>query len=335
MSFSSEVKEELSAHVDQARHCKIALIAALFHLSPLLENSRVGIRTETGAAAAAFETALRKVCQSEVKKEQSGSRICIYVEGHRQVRRFLEMVKLDRTVGLTNPAHSETASSPKNYPAAGKDFGEALSPEETVRRAQIPAILLQKNCCRKACLRGMFLAAGSVNDPAKSYHLEIVPGNDEDARFIMELFDSIGFGARVTRRKGRSVVYLKDGEQISDFLGVTGATGNLMKLENARILRDIAGNINRQVNFEAANLKKTGIASRRQLEDIALIERTVGIHTLPQALQMAARLRADHPDGSLQEMAEASDPPVGKSGINHRLQRLSEIAQRIREQSEG
>ena len=104
-----------------------------------------------------------------------------------------------------------------------------------------------------------------------------------------------------------------------------------MKLENARILRDIAGNINRQVNFEAANLKKTGIASRRQLEDIQLIERTIGISSLSEALQQAARLRVENPDGSLQELAASSDPPVGRSGINHRLQRLSEIAEKIRE----
>ena len=145
----------------------------------------------------------------------------------------------------------------------------------------------------------------------------------------------VGFQARCTRRKGRSVVYMKDGEQISDFLGAIGATKSLMKLENARILRDIAGNINRQVNFEAANLKKTGIAAMRQLEDIQLIERTIGISSLSPALAQAARLRAENPDGSLQELAQASNPPVGKSGINHRLQRLGEIAERLREKEEG
>ncbi len=319
MSFSSEVKAELSAHVDQARHCRIALIAALFHLSPLLEENRVGIRTEVGAAATAFELTLKKLCQGEVQTEKNGSRTLVYIKNKKQIRWFLEMVKLDRVIGKEREESSPECSS---------------SLEDVIRRTQIPAILLQKNCCRKACLRGMFLAAGSVNDPSKSYHLEIVPGSAEDAQFILNLFSQVGFGARITHRKGRSVVYIKDGEQISDFLGVTGATGNLMKLENARILRDIAGNINRQVNFEAANLKKTGIASKRQLEDIALIERTVGIHSLPEALQVAARLRMDYPDGSLKEMADASDPPVGKSGINHRLQRLSEIARGIREQSE-
>ncbi len=317
MSFSSEVKEELSRYVDQARHCKIALIAALFHLDPLLDSTRAGIRTETETAARAFELALRKVCSAEVETKQEGREILVYVRGNDHRKRFLEMVKLDRVIAKAGH---------------GPDMPDGFLPD-IVRSTRIPPILLQKNCCRKACLRGMFLSAGSVNDPSKSYHLEIVPGRSEDAEFILDLFRSIGFNAKITQRKGRSVVYLKDGEQISDFLGVTGATGNLMKLENARILRDIAGNINRQVNFEAANLKKTGIASKRQLEDIELIERTVGIDSLPETLQMAARLRIEYPDGSLAEMADASDPPVGKSGINHRLQRLSKIAEGIRENS--
>ena len=146
---------------------------------------------------------------------------------------------------------------------------------------------------------------------------------------------SIGFSARATKRKAKTVVYLKEGEQISDFLGAIGATGSLMKLENARILRDIAGNINRQVNFEAANLKKTGIASLRQLEDIELIERTIGIRSLPPNLGSAALLRLENPDKSLTELAEASDPPVGRSGMNHRLQRIKEIADRIRAGESG
>ncbi len=316
MSFSSEVKEELALQNDQARHCKIALIAALFHLAPIFTKDCVGLRTETRTAAAAFENALMKVCSDPVDTLQSGREILVLVKGKKPVRTFLEMVKLDRVIPAEGPQSSE----------------EEERYEKLVRETPLPSILLQKNCCRRACLRGMFLAAGSVNDPSKSYHLEIVPYSGDDARSVLQLFHSIGFGAKITQRKGRSVVYLKEGEQISDFLGAMGATGSLMKLENARILRDIAGNINRQVNFEAANLKKTGIAAKRQMEDIALIERTVGISSLPEALQTAARLRLEFPDGSLKEMAEASDPPVGRSGINHRLQRLSEIADKIREQ---
>ena len=315
MSFSSEVREELSQQGSSARHCQIALIAALFHLCPVLTQEYAGIRTENTCAAQAFESALRKVWSDPVESVTAGREIIVLIRGREQVRRFLEMVKLDHVIGMDE---------------AGRD-----DVREKVQGARISQNLLQKTCCRKAFLRGMFLAAGSVSDPSKSYHLEIAPLSEEDAMSVLKLLSSIGFSARKTQRKARSVVYLKEGEQISDFLGAIGATKSLMKLENARILRDIAGNINRQVNFEAANLKKTGIASLRQLEDIELIERTVGIHSLPLSLQQAAKLRIENPDGSLQELAQSADPPVGKSGINHRLQRIKDIAEKIRESTQA
>ena len=315
MSFSSEVREELSQQGSSARHCQIALIAALFHLCPVLTQEYAGIRTENTCAAQAFESALRKVWSDPVESVTAGREIIVLIRGREQVRRFLEMVKLDHVIGMDE---------------AGRD-----DVREKVQGARISQNLLQKTCCRKAFLRGMFLVAGSVSDPSKSYHLEIAPLSEEDAMSVLKLLSSIGFSARKTQRKARSVVYLKEGEQISDFLGAIGATKSLMKLENARILRDIAGNINRQVNFEAANLKKTGIASLRQLEDIELIERTVGIHSLPLSLQQAAKLRIENPDGSLQELAQSADPPVGKSGIYHRLQRIKEIAEKIRESTQA
>lgn len=311
MSFSSGVKEELALVNSPARHCAIALIAALFHLCPVLEKERAGIRTENPYAAAAFEAALRRVRLENIEVAKSGREITVQIAGEQQVTRFLEMLKLDHAVRMEEAGSGRLADQAAAWP---------VSP-----------VLLQKTCCRKTFLRGLFLAAGSVSDPSGSYHLEIAPLGGEDAEAVLKLLSSIGFQAKCTRRKGRSVVYLKDGEQISDFLGSIGATQSLMKLENARILKDIAGNINRQVNFEAANLKKTGIASDRQMEDIALIERTIGIHSLSEPLQQAARLRTENPDGSLQELADASNPPVGRSGINHRLQRLAQIAAKIRE----
>lgn len=310
MSFSSEVKEELALVNSPARHCAIALIAALFHLCPDLSRKSAGIRTENPCVAAAFESALRRVRARNIEVQKNGREITVRVRGEKQVFTFLEMLKL------------EAAISGENSDA----------PDCRIVREKVSSVLLQKTCCRKAFLRGMFLAAGSVSDPSKSYHLEIAPLSEGDAAGVIKLLSSIGFQAKCARRKGRSVVYLKDGEQISDFLGSVGATQSLMKLENARILKDIAGNINRQVNFEAANLKKTGIASGRQMEDIALIERTIGIHSLSEPLQQTARLRIEHPDGSLKELAEASNPPVGRSGINHRLQRLSELAAKLREE---
>ena len=311
MSFSSEVKEELSRQTDSARHCRIAFLTALFHMAPVLTEDTVGIRTDLEYAAQAFANVLKKVVQAPVSEERRPKgeswETTVTVSGKEQVKSLLEAMKLDR--------------SPDTE----------LIPQQDEIRSILPSrLLLQKTCCRRAYLRGVFLMTGSVSDPSKSYHLEIVFQRQEDARMIVKLMDSLGFGARVSTRKGRFVVYLKESEQISDLLGAMGATLCLMKLENERILKDIAGNINRQVNFDAANLKKTGVTSKRQREDIEYIERTVGLGTLPATLQQAAHLRLEMPDASLQELSEASQPHVGKSGINHRLKKLETIAQELR-----
>ena len=311
MSFSSEVKEELSRQTDSARHCRIAFLTALFHMAPVLTEDTVGIRTDLEYAAQAFANVLKKVVQAPVSEERRPKgkswEITVTVSGKEPVKSLLEAMKLDR--------------SPDTE----------LIPQQDEIRSILPSrLLLQKTCCRRAYLRGVFLMTGSVSDPSKSYHLEIVFQRQEDARMIVKLMDSLGFGARVSTRKGRFVVYLKESEQISDLLGAMGATLCLMKLENERILKDIAGNINRQVNFDAANLKKTGVTSKRQRADIEYIERTVGLGTLPATLQQAAHLRLEMPDASLQELSEASQPHVGKSGINHRLKKLETIAQELR-----
>ena len=311
MSFSSEVKEELSRQTDSARHCRIAFLTALFHMAPVLTEDTIGIRTDLEYASQAFANVLKKVVQAPVSEEKRPKgkswEFTVTVPGKEQVKSLLEAMKYDRS----------------------PDTGHL--PEQDEIRSILPSrLLLQKTCCRRAYLRGVFLMTGSVSDPSKSYHLEIVFQRQEDARMIVKLMDSLGFGARVSTRKSRFVVYLKESEQISDLLGAMGATLCLMKLENERILKDIAGNINRQVNFDAANLKKTGVTSKRQREDIEYIDKTVGLGTLSATLQQAAYLRLEMPDASLQELSEASQPHVGKSGINHRLKRLESIAQELR-----
>ena len=306
MSFSSEVKKELSAYQDSARHCRIAFLAALFHISPVLEETEAGLITENKYAAHAFESVLRKTFSGTVNAaQQKQGRSVLYrtvLEGKEETERFLAAVKMDR---------------------AGRDPAK-------IREMALPSMLLQKTCCRKAFLRGVFLIAGSVSDPSKSYHFELSCAREEDASGLAALMESLGFGAKVSTRKNRFVVYLKEGEQISDVLGAMGATGSLMKLENARILRDIAGKINRQVNFETANLMKTVDAALREQEDIRYLQETVGLESLPRSLRSAAELRLALPEASLQELAQASDPPVGRSGIHHRLKRLAEMADKLR-----
>ena len=181
-------------------------------------------------------------------------------------------------------------------------------------------------------LAGLFLESGSVNDPDVSYHLEIVCDSDEAAGNAYDLMNRLGFNARITRRKDRSVVYLKDRENIADFLGAVGAVKAMMKMENALILKDMRNTVNRKVNFETANIEKTVSAAYREIEDIRYIEKTVGLGQLPKSLREIAELRIEYPDASYKVLGENMDPKLGKSGVNHRLRKIRDFADRLRVQ---
>ena len=174
-------------------------------------------------------------------------------------------------------------------------------------------LVIQQTCCKRAFLRGAYQAAGSMSDPKKSYHFEIV----------------------CSLRKNSYVVYLKEGSQIVDILNVMEAHVALMELENVRILKEMRNSVNRKVNCETANINKTVSAAVKQIEDITYLRDTVGFDHLPDNLVEAAVARLENPDATLKELGEALDPPVGKSGINHRLRRLSEMADKARQEQGG
>ncbi len=190
--------------------------------------------------------------------------------------------------------------------------------------------LLQKSCCKRAYLRGAFLAAGSVSDPEKSYHLEIICRSAQRAQEIRELLKSFEIDAKQVVRKKNHVVYIKEGTQIVDTLNVIGAHHALMEFENSRIFKDVRNSINRRVNCETANIGKTVTASVKQTEDIELIIQSGAYEKLPKALQEIADIRLQYPNVPLKELGEYLNPPIGKSGVNHRLRKLSEIAQGLR-----
>ena len=192
------------------------------------------------------------------------------------------------------------------------------------RRAN--GLLVQRTCCKRAFIRGAFMAAGSISNPSKSYHFEIVCRSREQALQLQELMGSFEADAKIVERKERYVVYLKEGSQIVDMLNVMEAYVSLMNLENVRILKEMRNSVNRKVNCETANINKTVNAAVRQLEDIRKIQRTIGFDKLPAPLAEMAGLRLEHPDASLKELGTYADPPVGKSGVNHRLRKLSMIA---------
>lgn len=186
----------------------------------------------------------------------------------------------------------------------------------------------------RGLIREAFLQSGSISDPEKFYHLEIVFAEYEEALRIKQMMESFRLGGKIATRKGHYVVYLKEGAQIADMLRVMEAPLALMEFENVRIVKEMRNSINRQVNCEAANLGKTISAAVKQVEDIKFICSKVGLDNIPEGLAQTAKIRLEHPEASLKELGELMDPPLGKSGVNHRLKRLSELAEDLRSHRE-
>lgn len=205
------------------------------------------------------------------------------------------------------------------------DIGLSVSPDSG--ELMYMNYRVRKRCCRRAFLRGGFLAAGSISDPDKSYHLEVAFRSRLQAEEYIQYLQAFGLQARSIRRKGHYLAYLKEGQEIVDFLNVTGAHKALMNLENIRIMKEMRNQVNRLVNCETANLGKTVDASLRQIESIRFIQDHAGLDSLPDTLREIAALRLENPDVSLAELGRMLEPPLSKSGVNHRLRKIERIAQ--------
>ena len=317
MSFSSRVKEELSRQLSPARHCQIAEIAAIISLCGRIQISendryRIKISTENAAVARKYFTLLKKTfnisTDVSIRQGAEGHRLRTYTVGvsrHEDAMRVLQATKLiDR-------------------------YGEI---EENLSLAQ--NVVIMQSCCKRAFIRGAFLASGSISDPEKFYHFEIVCASMEKAEQLKEIIATFSVEAKIVVRKKYYVVYIKEGSQIVEILSVMEAPVALMELENIRILKEMRNSVNRQVNCETANINKTVSAAVKQLEDIEYIRDTVGLDYLPESLAEIAQARLERPDATLKELGEALSPPVGKSGVNHRLRKVSAIAENLRGQRE-
>lgn len=195
-------------------------------------------------------------------------------------------------------------------------------------------VIVQQYCCKRAFIRGAFLASGSISDPEKSYHFEIVCAVRAKAEQLQKIINSFGIDAKVILRKKSYVVYVKEGAQIADLLNIIEAHVALMKFENVRILKDMRNTVNRKVNCETANINKTVSAAVKQVEDIVYIRDTIGLENLSDALRDVALTRLEYPEATLKELGDLLTIPVGKSGVNHRLRKLGEIADKLRENKE-
>jgi hypothetical protein len=191
--------------------------------------------------------------------------------------------------------------------------------------------IVRKPCCKRSYLRGAFLAGGSVNNPeGSSYHLEISSMYQEHCEALVDLANKFDLNARCIERKKGFIFYIKEGEKIIELLNIIGAHQALFKFEDVRIMRDMRNSVNRIVNCETANLNKTIGAAVRQIENIKLLQREVGLDSLPDKLKEVAEIRLQHPDMNLTEVGEMLGGKVSKSGVNHRLRKIDELAEKIR-----
>jgi len=204
----------------------------------------------------------------------------------------------------------------------------------TISRKDFTLLQKQSKMTSKGLIREAFLQSGSISDPEKFYHLEIVFAEYEEALRIKQLMEDFRLDGKIVERKGHYVVYLKEGAQIADMLRVMEAPLALMEFENIRIVKEMRNSINRQVNCEAANLGKTISAAVKQVEDIKFICSKVGLDNIPESLAQTAKIRLAYPEATLKELGELMEPPLGKSGVNHRLKRLNDLAEDLRSHKE-
>lgn len=182
----------------------------------------------------------------------------------------------------------------------------------------------------RLCIREAFIKSGSINDPNKKYHLEIMFKTKKKAQEMQTLLNNFNINAKIIKREKEYMLYLKDGEEISEFLALIGANSSVIKFEEIRVLKETRNDINRLVNCETANLNKTINAAVKQIEDIKLIKKKNKFSSLPENLQEIAELRIENPDVSLVELGKMLKEPIGKSGVNHRFKKISSIAEELR-----
>ncbi|ASF40370.1 DNA-binding protein WhiA [Halobacillus halophilus] len=308
MSFASEIKKELT-NVEADACCMESELAALIRMNGTFSFSNrhyiLDIQTENAAIARRTYMLIKKLypypVELLVRKKMRLKKNNVYIvrlsEKAEQVLHDLEILKGPLSI---NP--------------------------------EIPKKYLNDTCCKRAYLRGAFLAGGSVNNPeTSSYHLEIYSSDEEHNEALCQLMNSFGLHARTLVRKKGFITYLKEADKITELISNIGAHQALFKFEDVRIVRDMRNSVNRLVNCETANLNKTIGAAFRQVENIKFIKRTVGLEALPDKLQEIASLRLQHQDVSLKELGEyVSGAAISKSGINHRLRKIDEFAEKVR-----
>lgn len=313
MSFSSKTKNNLARIEIESSCCIIAELAALARMNATiklhgLNKIQLKFSTENAAIARRIFSILKELYKVDIE---------VMVRKNKQLKKkniYIVLVDNDQ-VALQ----------------ILRDTG-LLQAEEDIfdLKYEVPESIVKERCCLRSYIRGSFLGGGSINDPEKNYHLEFVAHNEAHAQNLSELINSFDLKSKIVQRKDNYIVYLKESEQIVDMLNIIGAHNALLELENVRVVKEMRNNINRIVNCETANLSKTIDAAIRQCENIEFIDQTIGIHKLPENLREIAKVRVENRDASLKELGSMLTIPIGKSGVNHRLRKLEQIAEGLR-----
>jgi DNA-binding protein WhiA len=309
LSFSAATKNELARVYSRSPCCRLAELAAILRMNGRFSRERLKAREDDGLRITTENAAVARKVLSLLKSHGD-------IRGEALVQRNVRLRK-------NNVYLLHISSQP--------GVRELLARLGTMgAKHGLPKQLLKKECCRRAYLRGVFLGAGSVNNPEGAYHLELSCEDRILGEEICRLMCKMDLPAKISERKSKQIIYLKGSEEIVRFLSIVGAHEALLSFENTRIYKDMRNQVNRLVNCETANLHKTVNASVRQLENIKLISEALGFDQMPPSLRVVAELRAQHPDACLQELGKLVEPPLSKSGINHRMRKIEELADNIR-----
>jgi len=308
MSFNSDVKEELARVEPTCTHCERALLAALIRIEGTLfisgqERYRLEVVTDAPSVARLSWKLLHETYH--LKTELTTRRSVLHKTPNYLINVPAQdgLVEALRDMGILG--------------VSGLQFGVAES-------------LVAKQCCASAYLRGAFLGSGFVSDPRGDFHFEITVESREMADDLVRIMESKGIHARVMPRRSSFVVYIKSGEAILEFLAFAGAHQSALILENARVVKSVRNEVNRQTNAEMANQKKAVTASIDQIYAMRSVIETYGVEKLPPALQEIVRLRVAYPDATLKELGERADPPLSKSAVYHRIRRIEQMARELR-----
>lgn len=301
MSFSSETKKEIAAELPDKICCRTAQAYGMLECAHAFSGEEISLQTEQETVAELYDRLTARMCG---------------------VPRLARQVLPRRT-----PFHQCAVDTPEHRKTVLERFGH------TTKELSLRLNRANLDCdnCARAYLRGAFLVCGAVTNPENDYHLEFSVPHYNLSRDLVALLRELDFPAKIATRGGNYVVYIKESERIEDCLTLLGATRASLEVMGVKMVKSIRNDTNRRINFESANIDKTVQAAGAQMDALQKIEQVCGLAALPEDLQAVAKLRLEHPEMSLRDLGASMDPPLSRSGVNHRLQRIIKFAEELEE----